>query len=287
MSDTTAVQAMPASGSQVPIHVRKFKFAGEADDAELYWHPAGPAVTLFIYVLSLAFPEAERFLIDSVRENRDRISDPKLLQDIQGFIGQEGYHSKEHERYNELLEKHGFHLKFFNKVAAVFAWLVRLLPRSHRLGVTCALEHFTAIIADQVLTNPAYLEGAEENHKALWRWHAVEETEHKSVSFDVYRATGGGEFTRILTMLGTSIAFVVVIFVVWLWLMTWAGEVWKPAHWKVAWTWLFSEPGLIVAARPAYREYFQRGFHPWQQDNSHLIEAWQRQYATDELAAQA
>jgi predicted metal-dependent hydrolase len=42
-------------------------------------------------------------------------------------------------------------------------------------------------MAHDLLTNPKSLEGIEEKIKALWKWHAVEEAEHKAVAFDVYK----------------------------------------------------------------------------------------------------
>ena len=58
----------------------------------------------------------------------------------------------------------------------------------------CALEHFTAILAHQLLGNPRHLAGADPESAALWRWHAIEEIEHKGVAYDTWlhatRATG-------------------------------------------------------------------------------------------------
>ena len=34
----------------------------------------------------------------------------------------------------------------------------------------------------------------------LFLWHALEESEHKAVAFDVYKAVGGSEWLRTLTM---------------------------------------------------------------------------------------
>ncbi len=49
-----------------------------------------------------------------------------------------------------------------------------------------ALEHFTAILAHQLLADPRHLEGAEKETADLWRWHAVEEIEHKGVAYDTW-----------------------------------------------------------------------------------------------------
>jgi predicted metal-dependent hydrolase len=42
-----------------------------------------------------------------------------------------------------------------------------------------------------------WLDGAEPDMHTLWSWHAAEETEHKSVAIDVYRAAGGGNLRRV------------------------------------------------------------------------------------------
>ena len=75
----------------------------------------------------------------------------------------------------------------------------RILSPMNRLAITVALEHFTAIMADELLRNPEYEKLMDPEHAKLWLWHAVEETEHKAVAFDVYRAVGGGYVRRAAT----------------------------------------------------------------------------------------
>jgi len=43
----------------------------------------------------------------------------------------------------------------------------------------------------------------------LFVWHALEESEHKAVAFDVYKAVGGGQCLRVWTMNFFSYGFVV------------------------------------------------------------------------------
>ncbi len=54
------------------------------------------------------------------------------------------------------------------------------------VAATMALEHFTAILAHQLLANPRHLEGADPEAAALWRWHSCEEIEHKGVAYDTW-----------------------------------------------------------------------------------------------------
>src|SRR3546814_1673082 len=53
-----------------------------------------------------------------------------------------------------------------------------------QLAGTCALEHFTATLAHAILSDPAHLAGAETEAQRMWRWHAIEEIEHKAVAYD-------------------------------------------------------------------------------------------------------
>jgi hypothetical protein len=242
-----------------------------------YWHGGRRAVTLFFDGLSLFFPPGERFFIDSVRAFRDHIDDPELLARVRAFCGQEGVHSREHERYNAALEVRGLPARELEQ--AVVARLQDMTSRTDRrwqLAVTCALEHLTAIMADVALRDPEQLAGAAPVMAALWRWHAVEETEHKSVAFDVYQATGGGYRVRVTALALATLGF-------WLnaighqrRLMAADGclDDWRE-HASLAW-FLFGRPGgLRKIARP-WLAYFRPGFHPDDHDSRELVEAWLR-----------
>src|SRR5205814_7790771 len=64
--------------------------------------------------------------------------------------------------------------------------MTRSRPPIASLAATMALEHFTAILAHQLLANPRHLEGADKESADLWRWHACEEIEHKGVAYDTW-----------------------------------------------------------------------------------------------------
>ena len=98
----------------LPIR-RDIRFALPAERIK-NWHEQGPVVSHFFNALSLLFPQGELFFMDSVRHYRQRIDDPALKQEIQGFIGQEAMHSREHLAYNDLLQAAGLHHRFANDV---------------------------------------------------------------------------------------------------------------------------------------------------------------------------
>ena len=63
---------------------------------------------------------------------------------------------------------------------------VKARPKIGWLAVTMALEHFTAMFAHEFLKKPQHFIGADVEQTDLWRWHAVEETEHPAVACDTW-----------------------------------------------------------------------------------------------------
>ena len=60
------------------------------------WHPAGFYVSTYFNLLSLWFPNGERFFISSVAYYRHQIKDLKLQGDVMAFCAQETSHAREH-----------------------------------------------------------------------------------------------------------------------------------------------------------------------------------------------
>ena len=134
----------------------------------------------------------ERFFINSVRAYRDQITDPELKKAVTAFIGQEAMHGREHEEYNSaLFAVAPIAPKFEKLVESILNSLSKHAPKAFSLSGTIALEHFTALLADGVLSDSRVSGGADPDYAALWVWHSLEETEHKAVAFDVYEAVMG------------------------------------------------------------------------------------------------
>ncbi len=245
--------------------------------------------TTFLNALSLLFPEGERFFVDSVKQHKDGITDPALARAITGFIGQEAMHGREHRAFNELMIEHGYaespriekNLRHFLKqVRAV------LSPKS-QLAATCALEHFTAMLAEALLADPRMREEFDPSIRPLWLWHALEESEHKAVAFDVYTASGGGYTRRVLIMLVTTIVFFAAQALVHARLMATRKILWKPWRWVRGATKLWIYPGYFTRLVPAYLAYFGPRFHPDDRDTRALLDSWRAQLFGDEGALRA
>ncbi len=240
------------------------------------WHAQGPYLTHFINAMSISFPEGERYFIHTVRHFRDRIADPELQQAVTAFIGQEAMHGREHEDYNRLLAAAGLpaheletHFKNFVE------WLKANLPPSAQLSVTIAQEHFTAIIAELVLTDPRLIAGADRRLSALWRWHALEETEHKAVAFDVYETVMGrgakAYALRASSMLLTTAGFFALVLFYQQKLLAADPLAGRWQGLGSFFNFMFRSPALLPRLTLPWLSYFRPDFHPWDHDNRHLL----------------
>lgn len=242
------------------------------------WHRDGKHVALFLNTLSMFFPEGERFFIDSVRHYRDKglITDKRLLKQVRAFIGQEAMHGREHEEYNEAGAASGLPIREQEELVVKVLDVARKLPMPMQLGATIALEHYTAIMADGLLRDPELIKGSDPNMVALWNWHALEETEHKSVAFDVYREVMGNTplayVNRVVAMVLATVIFWALVYPFYVQNVRKAGGLFSLRGWIKSIDMQFGKIGFMRKLLPDYLAYFKPGFHPWDQDNRHFLD---------------
>ena len=241
------------------------------------WFDGHPFKTAWFNAMSITFPLGEKFFIDSVRKFSDQIEDPKLIDEIRGFCGQEGFHRREHERYNQALcELRGYDLTYLTeRLRRNIELGNKYMSSLEQLAATAAFEHITAIMAESALAadNPM-VEGVDSAMRELWDWHAAEEMEHKAVAFDVYRAVGGSEKMRKKAMRKATFFLLMDVMVGLVHMLRRDGKLWNLRLWQQGWAFLFFDGGILRRIWPAYREYFKDGFHPWQRDTRPLLHAW-------------
>jgi predicted metal-dependent hydrolase len=255
-----------------PITVRNLEFVTAADDVPRVWHQAGRAVTLFFNNLSLLFPAGERFFIRSVNAYKHRVTEPRLLGEVVDFCAQEAIHGREHRRYNDMLQRQGYPVaQMEGRVERLLRGVVRITPKRWRLAATCALEHYTASLAHLLLSDRQAMDAAHPTMAALWRWHALEENEHKAVAFDVYLAAGGKPFERRLVMFLATLIFWAKVLEQQFRLMAVDGIAFNLGEWRSLGRFLFRNPGGMGSLFRMYLDYYRRDFHPWQLDNRELL----------------
>lgn len=248
-----------------------------ASSLERDWFDNHAFKTGWFNAMSITFPLGEKFFIDSVRHFSDQIEDAKLNEEIRGFCGQEGFHRREHQRYNETLcDKRGYDLaRMEGRLEKNIRRAYKMLSPLERLATTAAFEHITAIMAESALSDDNPMIGlADPVMQDLWNWHAAEEMEHKAVAFDVYRAVGGSEALRKRAMRGATTFLMIDVMSGLLHMLRKDGKLWSPRLWWQGWKFLFFKGGILRRVWPAYKEYYRDGFHPWQRDTRPLLEAW-------------
>jgi predicted metal-dependent hydrolase len=232
--------------------------------------------THYMNALSMSFPVGEQFFIDAVKKGVTLLPPEQQAhwaEEVRGFVGQEATHRFIHGQFNSELERQG--LK--NHWQRWAAWRIKngehLHPINH-VAVTAAYEHFTAVMATGLLTHDKWLDGAPPELALLWRWHAVEESEHKTVAFDLYRAMGGSERRRILWFVYIGLQFLVESSVqtcINLWR---AGLWWQPRTWWGAARYLFGRGGVWGASLVPLLRYLRPGFHPAQLGDAAEMARW-------------
>lgn len=245
----------------VPKH-----FAGDGD----------PLVSHVIASLSAVFPDGEDFFVRSVRHFRDEITDPVLKRQVAGFVGQEAVHGREHRAFNDRLDQLGYPTKRFERFTKWgLANRERIMPPKSNLAATAALEHFTATLAELVLTSEETRrligDPAVQN---LFAWHALEESEHKAVAFDVYRAVGGTERMRVWTMNATRFGFVVGMAIQIAISMLGDRTTYRRGGLRASWRTFKNSP---LVDRELWRKlgaYNRPDFHPDDYDTSEMEEKW-------------
>jgi len=257
------------------ITPRDRRFGREAATPRL-WHGGRVEATAIYNALSTTFPKGEAFFVESVRAFRDG-APPRLAEEIKAFTTQEAIHSREHAAFNNRAADSGYDLSKLEKRVEERLAITKGRPPVVSLAATMALEHFTAILAHELLADPRHLEGADKETAELWRWHAVEEIEHKGVAYDTWlNATGHWPRFKRWKLKARVMLLVTRNFLVdrtggALELMRQDGVTGFHA-WRLLLTYLWIRPGMFRKIAGAWVKFFLPGFHPWNEDDRVLIE---------------
>ncbi len=291
-----ATPAAPASGapsaavpSAVPalrkVPTRRVSFEESLRDVPRHFAGDGDLLLSHLFAaMSSVFPDGEDYFVRSVRRFRDDITDPELRTAVAGFIGQESVHGREHRALNARFAELGYPTRTFERLTRrALRFRERIASDRMNLAATAALEHFTAVLAELPMTQAEARDAI--GHPAvrdLFLWHALEESEHKAVAFDVYRAVGGTERMRILTMklirvgLVVSMGFLVMVSLL--------GDraAWRPGALRRSWARFKLSPIMQPEVWHALCEYDRVGFHPDDRHTDHLVELWRAELFGDD-----
>jgi len=278
VAQVTAQKSYLNRPKAIGIKVRKPSFNPKA--IRRHFFANSPVMSHLLTALSSTFPVGEQFFVHSVRNVRDKITDEKLQAQIAAFIGQEAMHSKAHAEFNDAWRRDDYNLDSFQ------AWLARrdaFIKSVHpklQLAVTCAFEHFTALLGGYILRNPQVLSTLDDDAIKLWVWHAIEEIEHRAVAFDVYQAIYKDDRTRRAVMRNVTTGFASLTFysATRLFMQDWRKSVPKVIQ-NVHGIYMISK--MLISLIPEYLSYYKADFHPDEIDYSKIVTYWKEKLADE------
>ena len=277
------------AGASFPVRRMNFNF----DAVPEYWMSGNAGLTHFMTALSALFPAGEKFFIDSVSAVRyhPMLKDNADLQkEISAFIGQEAMHTHEHVGFNASAQKFGHDVDTLDcytdtviqttrKFMAKLAKPIGITQKMVDLTATTALEHFTATIASQLLTNSHIQElMTDDTMKTMWLWHAIEENEHKAVAYDVFEGVfGKGLKVYALRTSSLVISMLTLFFVqnYFLWRLLKQDKQLNLENLRMIYRYAYSpSKGIITGMGKEMLFYFKPNFHPNDFDTTTLLNTW-------------
>ena len=276
------------AGASFPVRRMNFNF----DTVPEYWMGGNAGLTHFMTALSALFPAGEKFFIDSVRAVRYHSmlkNNADLQKEISAFIGQEAMHTHEHVGFNASAQKFGHDvdalerhtdtvIQTTRKFMAKLAKPIGITQEMVDLTTTTALEHFTATIASQLLSNSHIQElMTDDTMKTMWLWHAIEENEHKAVVFDVYTAMYGRGLKAYGMRATAMILAMTLIFITQSYftaqlMKTDRKLTWKDSKYMLKF--MYGRQGFITRQIPELLDFFRPNFHPNDSNTDQLLAEW-------------
>jgi predicted metal-dependent hydrolase len=179
--------------SEHAIQVRRLRLA-LPDRVPLNIVPDDPFLSRMLVGLSLLMPYLEPYLVRTMHAAKAHVKDAALARDMALFSEQEGQHFRQHKRFNEVIRPPQHEAALCALEQAVDAdYRLFTAERSLRFNLAYAegFEAMTTAVAlfsveqrvDEAMIEPA---------GSLFRWHALEELEHRNVAFDAYHHLYGG-----------------------------------------------------------------------------------------------
>jgi predicted metal-dependent hydrolase len=199
-------------------------------------------------------------------------------------------HTHEHIGFNASAQKYGHDvdtldrytdnvIQTMRKIMAKLAKPVGITQEMVDLTATTALEHFTATIASQLLTNAHIQElMTDETMKTMWLWHAIEENEHKAVAYDVFEEVFGKGLKAYMLRTSSLLISMATLFVVqsyFLARLLKQDQQLTLESFKVIYTYAYSpSKGIITGMAKEMLMYFKPRFHPNDHHTDQLLANW-------------
>lgn len=183
----------------IPVRTMSFEVPASEDFRPLYI--AGNAQLSYQHsATGLYVAHLEPFFVKSLRRVMERIRDDRLREDVDRFSRQEAQHYQRHADFNKVVLAHGYPglQERVDRLKLEFDGYLAHESDRFRIGYIEGFESYTTQLGLHMLASGLY------DHKRTQRafgdpfkWHMLEEVEHRNVAFDVYQHLFGDPLYRV------------------------------------------------------------------------------------------
>jgi len=172
-------------------------------NSHAHWAP-NPEFAQLYNAASVPIPYLERFLNKVMARAAAKLdgedeTTKSLRADIRAFIRQESNHYAFHDRFNALLRRDRYDIEPIERL--IEAEYERILTTKSFAFCLAYCEGFETIGPPAAHMFLDGLEdrfaGADKEVVSLWKWHLMEEFEHRTVCYDTFKHFHGGYFLRV------------------------------------------------------------------------------------------
>jgi uncharacterized protein len=201
-----------------PVQIQARKVHFDVSGIPLEWIPGHPVASTMVNLFNVVLPAGEHWFVRTFNEALPLVKDPRLADEMRGFIGQEATHAAAHDDVvRDFLIGNGVDpAPLLEMIDYVFEKVLapttstdpqrRLNNLCERLWLIAAIEHYTAVLGDFALNSTWDDFGANPTMVDLFRWHGSEEVEHRCVAYDVAMYFHNNYPDRIRTMMVAATA---------------------------------------------------------------------------------
>jgi hypothetical protein len=233
-------------------------------------------MTAMFNALSISFPKGEKHFMNSIRAYKDDVS-KEMAEDIHMFCIQEATHTREHIKYNKLLcELKGYN---FEELESVFVKQLDKAPDNNKLKLasTTTMEHITATLGASILKGDTF--ESDNPVVDMWKWHSLEEVEHKTVSYDVYKSVKGTHKILRTVMRFTIVNLLLANTRVAIKMLRHDKQFWKLSTFKGMFKFFFSKKGVLRSNYADYKSFFDVDFDPKTHGSVVDLTPWKKHFA--------
>jgi predicted metal-dependent hydrolase len=117
----------------------------------------------------------------------------------------------------------------------------------------------------------------------MWKWHSLEEVEHKSVSHDVYQTINGSNKVLRIVMKLALIDLIFVITRIAIKMLKHDKQFWKLSTFKSMFKFFFSKKGALRVNYADYKSFFDKDFNPETHGSDLDLTPWKERFSTNQF----